>query len=146
VYLADVHAKSRLILETSANTPVRRQGPGRSLPGPDAGHSLHRAAGHGEYPGQKIGRLTATVTATAAANGKRQRSAAPRDTRTLQDEPKGGVRPESRKVVRRRGPTENLAYASRTRVPEPPSIPNDRHQQQPANMKLARALKPVSNA
>src|SRR4029077_840057 len=28
-------------------------------------------------------RPTATVTATAAANGKRQRSAAPRDTRTL---------------------------------------------------------------
>jgi hypothetical protein len=42
----NVHAKSRLILETSADTPVRNQGPGNSLPGPDAGHPLHRAGGH----------------------------------------------------------------------------------------------------
>jgi hypothetical protein len=41
--------------------------------------------------------LTATVTATAAANGKRQRSAAPRDTRTLPGH-WGYVRPEKRKV------------------------------------------------
>jgi len=27
----------------SADTPVRNQGPGRSLPGPDAGHPLHGA-------------------------------------------------------------------------------------------------------
>ena len=31
--LVNVHAKSRLIPETSAGTPVRRQGPGGSLPG-----------------------------------------------------------------------------------------------------------------
>jgi hypothetical protein len=30
--LADVHAKSRLILETSADTPVRRRGPGGACP------------------------------------------------------------------------------------------------------------------
>jgi len=42
----NVHAKSRLILETSAGTPARDQGPGGSLPGPDAGHPLHRAGGH----------------------------------------------------------------------------------------------------
>ena len=46
------------------------------------------------------------------------------------------------KVVRQRRPTENLAYALRTRVPEPPSMTNDRHQQQPANMKLEAALNP----
>ena len=32
----------------SANTPVRRQGPGGSLPEPDAGHPLHGAGGHAE--------------------------------------------------------------------------------------------------
>jgi len=37
----NVHAKSCLILETSAGTPVRDQGPGGSQPGPDAGHPLH---------------------------------------------------------------------------------------------------------
>ena len=31
----------------SADTPVRNQGPGRSLPGPDAGHPLHGAGAHG---------------------------------------------------------------------------------------------------
>jgi hypothetical protein len=30
--------------ETTADTPARNQGPGRSLPGPDAGHPLQRAA------------------------------------------------------------------------------------------------------
>ncbi len=40
---------------------------------------------------------------------------------------------------------ENLAYAYRRvprDAPERPSTANDRHQQQPANMKLARALNP----
>src|SRR6266536_6018899 len=31
-------------------------------------------------------------------------------------------------------------------APEPPSRANGRHQQQPVNLKLARALKPASNA
>ena len=31
----------------STDTPVRNQGPGRSLPGPDSGHPLHGAGGHG---------------------------------------------------------------------------------------------------
>jgi len=39
----DVHAKLCLPLELSADTPVRNQGPGRSLPGPDAGHPLQGA-------------------------------------------------------------------------------------------------------
>jgi len=38
------HAKSRLTPEPLTGTPARRQGPGRSLPGPDAGHPLHPAA------------------------------------------------------------------------------------------------------
>jgi hypothetical protein len=42
----NVHAKSRLILATSTATPVRDQGPGGSLPGPDAGHPLYCAGGH----------------------------------------------------------------------------------------------------
>jgi hypothetical protein len=41
---AQVHAMSRLTLEP--DTPVRRQGPGRSLPGPDASHPLHSAGNH----------------------------------------------------------------------------------------------------
>ena len=45
--LVNVHVKSCLILETTAGTPVSNQGPGRSLPGPDAGHPLHGAGCHG---------------------------------------------------------------------------------------------------
>ena len=45
--LVTVHAKSRLTLETTADTPLRNQGPGRSLPGPDAGHPLQGVGGHG---------------------------------------------------------------------------------------------------
>ena len=39
------HAKPRLTPETTADTPVRNQGPGRSLPGPDAGHPRQDAGG-----------------------------------------------------------------------------------------------------
>jgi len=53
---------------------------------------------------------------------------------------------KKRKVVRRRRSTEDLAYALQAMpgqdAPEPPSTANDRPQQQPANMKLARALNP----
>jgi hypothetical protein len=42
----NVHTKSRLMLETSADTPARRQGAGGSLLGPDASHPLHRAGTH----------------------------------------------------------------------------------------------------
>jgi hypothetical protein len=34
----------------SADTPVRGQGPGGSLPGPDAGHPLRAAAPHDHHP------------------------------------------------------------------------------------------------
>ena len=48
--------------------------------------------------------------------------------------------------MRRRRSTEHLAYALPARAPEMPpnlqSTASDRHQQQPANMKLARALNP----
>jgi hypothetical protein len=39
----NVHAKSLLALELSADTPARNQGPGLSLPGPEAGHPLQGA-------------------------------------------------------------------------------------------------------
>jgi hypothetical protein len=42
--LVNVYAKSRLILEPLP-PPIRNQGSGRSLPGPDAGHPLHGAVG-----------------------------------------------------------------------------------------------------
>ena len=46
-------------------------------------------------------------------------------------------------IVPQRGYTEHLAYALQMcprDVPELPSTANDHHQQQPANMKLGRAL------
>ena len=51
--------------------------------------------------------------------------------------PTGDMSGLKRKVVRQRRPAENVAYALRTRVPELPSIANDRHHQLPAYMKLA---------
>jgi hypothetical protein len=36
--------------EPYADTPVRRQGPGRNLPGPGAGHLLHGAGGQRVVP------------------------------------------------------------------------------------------------
>jgi hypothetical protein len=68
--LVDGPAKSRLTLETSTATPARDQGPGGSLPGPDAGHPLHSAGSHhgndeaqaAKVPG--IARMGATLGAT----------------------------------------------------------------------------------
>jgi hypothetical protein len=58
----------------------------------------------------------------------------------------GSYGPEKQKVVRRRRPTESLAYALTSAcprdAPDLPSTANDRHQQQPTNMKLAQALNP----
>ena len=48
--MVNVHAKSCLILEVSANTPIRNQGPGQSLPGPDAGHPLQCGGSHVQFP------------------------------------------------------------------------------------------------
>jgi hypothetical protein len=45
VGMVSAHARSCLTPETSAGTPVRSQGPGRSLPGSGAGQPLH-SAGH----------------------------------------------------------------------------------------------------
>ncbi len=61
----------------------------------------------------------------------------------------GYVRPRERTVVRRRHSTEHLAYALRAcprGAPELPSTANDRHRQQPANMKLAPDFEPASKA
>jgi len=44
-----------------------------------------------------------------------------------------------------RAPGLRITACSRD-APEPPSTANDRHQQQPVNLKLARALNPASNA
>jgi len=85
------------------------------------------------------------VTATAAANGCQQRPATAHNTRTISAN-WGYVRPEKRKVVRRRRSTENLAYALRARAPEMP--PNGHQQPTTASgshlrtLKLARALDP----
>jgi len=70
-------------------------------------------------------RLTATVTATAAAHGNQRRPATAHNARTIRAN-LGYVRPEKRKVVRRRRPTKNLAYALAARAPEMP--PNYRQQ------------------
>jgi hypothetical protein len=57
--LVNVHARPWSV---SADTPVRDQGPGGSLPGPDAGHPLQGADGHGrsihdpEYARNGLGR------------------------------------------------------------------------------------------
>jgi hypothetical protein len=75
----------------STGTPVRRRGPGRSLPGPGAGHPLQRA-GPACYR-TACAELTATVTATAATNGKQQRPVTAQDTRTIRSN-WGYVRPE----------------------------------------------------
>src|SRR5690348_262695 len=65
---------------TSAGTPVRNQGPGRSLPGPDAGHPCKL---RGRLLPMAYAGLTATVTATAATSGKRQRPATAHNARTI---------------------------------------------------------------
>ena len=61
----------------------------------------------------------------------------------------GDATPEKRTVVLGRRSTEHLAYALRAcprGAPEPPSAASDRHQQQPVNLKLRRALNAASNA
>ena len=67
--------------------------------------------------GEQDQRLTATVTATVAATGYQQRPAAAHNARAIHAN-SGHVQPHSRKIVRQRRPTENLAYALRPRVPE----------------------------
>jgi len=42
----NVHAKSRLTLETTADTPVRTKGQAGACPEPDASHPLQGAGGH----------------------------------------------------------------------------------------------------
>ena len=121
----------------STDTPARNHGAGASLPGPDAGHPLHGARRHraassgnrqpsGRYQASYLGpshrahtrvtaghpvprrRLTATVTATAAANGKRQRTAAPKDARTILAN-LGYATPEKQTVEDQRRPAATVA-------------------------------------
>ena len=91
-------------------------------------HHGHPTAPERYLPSSRVKslcRLTATVTATAAANGKRQRPATAHNSRTIRANC-GYVRPEKRKVVRQRRTTDNLAYALRRRAPE---MPPNGHQQ-----------------
>lgn len=64
------------------------------------------------------------VTAIAATTGYQQRPTTAHNARTIRAN-WGYVRPEKRKVVRRRGSAENLANALRARAPEMP--PNGCH-------------------
>jgi hypothetical protein len=77
-----VDASRKVMLDpgVSTDTPVRNQGPGRSLPGPDAGHPLQAA---GPTLPMACAELTATVTATAATNGKQQRPTTARHAPTI---------------------------------------------------------------
>ena len=72
--LVNVHAKSRLTLETSTDTPVRNQGPGRSLPGPDAGHPLQGAGrnqtGHRHYRSSSASRKPCQMIFRASWSGR----------------------------------------------------------------------------
>ena len=61
--------ESRLIPETSADTPVRSQGPGGSLPGPAAGHPLHGAGRHCEFPADTWARTRAPSSGVSFVNG-----------------------------------------------------------------------------
>ena len=74
--LANVHVKSRLTPETTAGTPARNRGSGGSLPGPDAGHPLHRAGGHDdEDQGAQVrivGRMLAARPSRARSAGQRR--------------------------------------------------------------------------
>ncbi len=78
---------------------VRGRGLGRAGRGHDAGET---PLGDGEQDQR--------LTATAAATGQQQRPATAHNARTIRAN-SGYVRPEKRTVVRRRRPTENLAYA-----------------------------------
>jgi hypothetical protein len=88
--------------------------------------------------------MKATVTATASANGYQQRAATAHNARTICGG-LGYVRPESGRSFDNAVPPRT--WPARTDpcpgdVSELPSIANDRHWQQPANMKLRRALNP----
>jgi hypothetical protein len=80
----NVHAKSRLTLETSADTPAGDQGPGGSLPGPDAGHPLHRAA------------ITTGMTRTGATRYQASRMGATLGATRTNDFPIGRTCPDNR--------------------------------------------------
>ena len=116
------------------------------MPG-DARKALHASTPCGCAATCAKSGLTATVTATAAANGYQQRPVTAHNARTIRGSL--GVRPGKRKVVRQHRVAGHLAYALRAcsgRVPE--MSPNCRQQpavatqQQQMNMKLARDLNP----
>ena len=64
--LADVHAKSRLILETCGHSGQKTRAR-RSLPGPDAGHPLQGDAGQSCYQDFFMTLLNLTVVNIAVA-------------------------------------------------------------------------------
>ena len=88
---ANVHAKSRLTLQTTADPPVRNQGSGRSLPGPDAGHPLQ---GSGRLATKGLHRGGQRQQRPTASTGDRRQPITPRTIRRNL----GYVRPEKRTV------------------------------------------------
>jgi hypothetical protein len=120
----------------TGQAPARLPETGREMATRTRASRCHQPGDRGN--GEQDQPLTATVTATAAVNRCHQRPATAHNSRTIRAN-WGYGRPEKRKVVRRRRPTENLAYALPARAPERPSTANDSHLLPPANMKLARA-------
>jgi hypothetical protein len=72
----------------SADTPVRNQGPGQSLPGPDAGHPLHSAGGH---QAASSGKETAIVQASDDGYGPSLAAGDDGSARALDDAQHAGV-------------------------------------------------------
>ena len=66
----NAHAKSRLILEPQWALRSKTKGQASSLPGPDAGHPLHRAGGHDdEDQGDEMPGVEPRMGATLGATG-----------------------------------------------------------------------------
>jgi hypothetical protein len=86
-------------------------------------------------------RVTATVTATAAANPRRGHTTASSPRSDLTTRTSSPLRLKNGRY--RPVPFDGSGREACPRdVPELPSTANDRHQQQPANMKLVQALNP----
>jgi hypothetical protein len=117
-----VHAKSCLTPEPLRT--LRSETKGQAAACPDRTQAIPCKL-RGRLLPMACAELTATVTATAAANGYQQRPVTAHNARTIRAN-WGYVRPEKRKVVRRRRPTENLACALPARAPE---MPPNYHQQ-----------------
>jgi hypothetical protein len=121
--LVNVHAKSRLTLEP-LRTLRSEEDKGQTGACPDRTRAIPCKVRVGLLLGG-LRRVDSNGDSNRTTNGKRQRPATAHYARTIRAN-LGYVRPEKRTVVRRRRPTENLAYALRTRAPE---MPPNCHQQ-----------------